>query len=51
MRCDGIVEACRELALDMERFSGKIELDEQGFAELEERVAIIQGLKRKYGWI
>lgn len=48
-RCDELIEATRELAFDIEHFSGKIDLDEREFADLEERVAVIQSLKRKYG--
>lgn len=48
-RCDELIEVCRELAFDIENFSGKIDLDEQEFAALEERLSIIQNLKRKYG--
>lgn len=48
-RCDDLIEASRELAFDIESFAGKIELDEREFSELEERLATIQSLKRKYG--
>lgn len=48
-RCDELIEAARELSFDIEHFSGKIDLDEERFAELEERLAVIQNLKRKYG--
>ncbi len=48
-RCDNLVENCRELALDIERFCGRTDLDEARFIELEERLATLQSLKHKYG--
>ena len=48
-RNDELIESCRELAFDIESFAGGIELDERGFAALEERLSVIQNLKRKYG--
>ena len=48
-RCEELINASRELAFDIEHFAGKIELDEEKFAELEERLTVIQSLKRKYG--
>ncbi|MBN1865132.1 MAG: DNA repair protein RecN [Victivallales bacterium] len=48
-RCDNLVENCRDLALDIERFCGRTDLDEARFIELEERLATLQSLKHKYG--
>lgn len=48
-RCDELIESSRELAFDIEGFAGKLDLDEQEFSALEERLGIIQNLKRKYG--
>ena len=47
--CDELIESCRELAFDIENFAGTIELDEREFVAIEERLSIIQNLKRKYG--
>ena len=46
---DSLVEGARELAFDIERDSSSTELDEESFAELEERLGAIQTLKRRFG--
>jgi len=48
-RCDDIMNAIRELAFDLDSFSSQIEIDESAFFEIENRLNIIQSLKRKYG--
>lgn len=48
-RCDLLIENCRELSIDIESFSSKIDLDETDFDALETRLATIQNLKRKFG--
>jgi len=48
-RCDELTESCRELAVDIESFSAKIDINENEFLLLEERLGIIQNLKYKYG--
>ena len=47
--CDSIMDAVRELALDIESYSSNITVDEAEFLEIENRMALIQTLKRKYG--
>lgn len=47
--CDRINDQLRELAYDIEEFSSRIELDEEEFTKLEERLSAIQRLKRRYG--
>jgi len=49
LRCDLLIENCRELSIDIESFSSKIDLDETEFDALETRLATIQNLKRKFG--
>ncbi len=46
---DQITEEVRELAYGLEEFASHVELDEQEFRELEERMGAIQALKRRYG--
>ena len=48
-QCETLIEAARELEFDIEKFSGKIEIDEQGFLNMEERILTLQTLKRKFG--
>ena len=47
--CEQIIEAARELAYDIENFASGVELDEEAFARLEERIGAIERLKRRYG--
>ena len=42
-------EALRDLQTDLSHYADRIELDPARLAELEERVSLLQGLKRKYG--
>lgn len=39
----------RELQLELSRYQDRIDLDPERLAQLEERLALIQSLKRKYG--
>ncbi len=48
-QCDALIEGARELAYDLERYSNNVELDEEGFREIEDRLGTIQALKRRYG--
>jgi len=48
-QCDTLVENARELSFDIERYSNGVELDEESFFELEERLSALQTLKRRYG--
>jgi DNA repair protein RecN (Recombination protein N) len=48
-RCDACAEAVRELAMTLEQRVAGIELDEQEFAALEERMRVLQTLKRRFG--
>lgn len=47
--CDQVSELLRELAVSIEDFSGNVEMNEEEFAELEARLAVLQALKRRYG--
>jgi DNA repair protein RecN (Recombination protein N) len=47
--CDQVSEMIRDLSYEIEDFSSSIELDEQSFMELENRLSDIQRLKRRYG--
>ena len=47
--CDHIVEAVRDLSYEIENYGSNVELDEQGFRELEDRLSELQTLKRRYG--
>ena len=47
--CDQIVDSIRELSVAIEDFSTRIELDEEGFNELENRISELETLKRRYG--
>ena len=47
--CDNIMNATRELAFDLDNFSSQIDIDESAFFEIENRLNLIQSLKRKYG--
>jgi len=46
---EGLVESCRELAYSLETAGTNIELDDREFKQLEDRLQVIQTLKRKYG--
>lgn len=48
-QCDQLVETARELSFDIERYAGNVDIDEQEFYELEERLQQLQTLKRRYG--
>ena len=47
--CDRIVEQVRELSYEIESYGSNVELDEQGFYELENRISDLQTIKRRYG--
>ncbi|OGV41766.1 MAG: DNA repair protein RecN [Lentisphaerae bacterium GWF2_49_21] len=48
-QCESLTETANELVEGIQRYTGNIELDEKEFTELEERIRIIQNLKRRYG--
>lgn len=48
-KCDEISDAVSELTDDLQSRASAVELDESEFAALEERIQILQTLKRKYG--
>jgi len=48
-QCETLIEGTREFAFDIEKFSAKIDIDEQGFQNMEERILTLQTLKRKFG--
>ncbi len=48
-KCDEISDALSELTNDIQSRAASVELDENEFAALEERMRILQTLKRKYG--
>jgi DNA repair protein RecN (Recombination protein N) len=45
----GALTELEETARELERYAGKLELDPARLAELEERVTLLETLKRKYG--
>lgn len=47
--CEKLKDSASTLADDIERYAGKIELDEAEFRRLEERLRLIQAIKRRYG--
>jgi DNA repair protein RecN (Recombination protein N) len=47
--CDQIVDSIRELSVAIEDFSTRVELDEEEFNELENRISELETLKRRYG--
>ncbi len=47
--CDQIVEQVRDLSYEIENYSSNVELDEEEFSELENRLTDLQTLKRRYG--
>ncbi|MDQ0288700.1 DNA repair protein RecN [Oligosphaera ethanolica] len=44
-----ISESIQELCVDLADYAGGLELDEEAFQQLEERLDLVQKLKRKYG--
>ncbi len=48
-RCGVICESVQELANDLTLFGSNVELDEESFMELEERLSSLHTLKRRYG--
>lgn len=48
-KCDGISDALSELTDEIQSHAASVELDENEFAALEERMQVLQTLKRKYG--
>jgi DNA repair protein RecN len=48
-KCDEISDAVSELTDDLQSRASSVELDESEFTALEERIQILQTLKRKYG--
>ena len=47
--CDQIVEQVRDLSYEIENYGSNIELDEEGFRDLENRLTDLQTIKRRYG--
>jgi DNA repair protein RecN (Recombination protein N) len=48
-QCENLTETANELADTIRRYTNNIELDEKEFADIEERLRLIQTLKRRYG--
>lgn len=48
-QCESLTETANELADSIQRYTNNIELDEKEFLEIEERLRLIQTLKRRYG--
>ena len=46
---DGAKDAVDELSSDLASFASEVEVDEQEFQEMEERMRLLQTLKRRYG--
>ena len=46
---DGAKEAVDELSSDLASFASEVEVDEQEFQEMEERMRLLQTIKRRYG--
>ena len=46
---DGAKETLDELSSDLASFASEVEIDEQEFQEMEERMRLLQTLKRRYG--
>ena len=46
---DGAKEAVDELSSDLASFASEVEVDEQEFQEMEERMRLLQTMKRRYG--
>ena len=47
--CDQLVEQVRDLSYEIENYGSNVELDEEGFRDLENRLTDLQTLKRRYG--
>lgn len=47
--CSQITEQLRDLAGNLETYSSKVDIDQEEFTRLEERLADLQRLKRRYG--
>lgn len=48
-QCDHIAELIRDLGDDVSRYADKVDIDEGEFHQLEERLAAVIKLKRRYG--
>ena len=48
-QCETLTETANELADTIQRYTNNIELDEKEFTDIEERLRLIQTLKRRYG--
>ena len=48
-QCESLIEGVREFSFDIEKFASQIDMDEQEFMQMEERLLLLQTLKRKYG--
>lgn len=48
-RLEQLIESAEDLSGDLETYAGSLDLDEAELARLEERLGILQKLKRKYG--
>ena len=46
---DGAKDAVDELSSDLASFASEVEIDEQEFQEMEERMRLLQTMKRRYG--
>ena len=46
---DGAKEAVDDLSYELASFASEVEIDEQEFQEMEERMRLLQTLKRRYG--
>ena len=47
--CDRIVEEARDLSYEIENYGSNVEIDEESFLELEDRMSDLQTIKRRYG--
>ncbi len=47
--CGQIVEQVRDLSYEIENYGSNVELDEQSFRDLENRLSDLQTIKRRYG--
>ncbi len=47
--CEQITEQLRDLTGELEHYAGKVDLDQEEFMRLEERLSELQRLKRRYG--
>lgn len=48
-KCANLKELAEELAAELENYASNIELDAEEFSRLEERIKLVQTLKRRYG--